>query len=124
MAGALAALVVGEFASMMVYIANILHADFFTVLAAKYTVRVGAIMAISNVMTDTSLAITLVVLLRRRRKDIEFTTTSSVLKRLIQYVVGTSLVTVFVASLALACNTRWPNSFSYVALDFLAPKCK
>ena len=124
LAGALASLVVGEFASMMVYIVHLLTADSVLTVMTKYTTRAETIMAVFTVMTDTVIAMTLVFLLRRRRNKAGFITTRSVLNRLMQYVVGTSLITVFVASLALACNLRWTSSFSYAVLDLPIPKCK
>ena len=122
-AGLLIALVVSEFAAMMlclIYIFKVVHV---TDSGTGFVLNFGAevTLATFNLVADLSLATTLVVLLRRRRT--EFITTASIMDRITQYTIGTSLITVCLAALALACSF-FENNFPFLAIVFLIPKCE
>ena len=120
--GFLIILISAEFATMMVYIVYIFHVTYFVQFTTSYALGVQRAMAIINLLTDSSLAVTLVILLHHRR--MELTNTASIVDRLTQYIIGTSLITVCISFLALACSYAWPVSFSYLALDLLSSKCQ
>ena len=122
MTGVLILLVAGEFTSIMVYTVHLFKIEFITEMAASYALTLEKSMNVLCLVTDSVLAATLIVLLHRRRSA--FSTTVSVVKRLTQFIIGTSLITVCLAIMALACNLAWPYSFSYVALDLVVAKCE
>ena len=121
LSGSLQILVACEFASLMVLIAYIFHADFFAEFNTSYFRKAQWVIDSLMLVTDTTLAMTLVVLIYRKQSG--FSATSSVLHHLIQYVIGTSLLTFGFTAAALICSIVWPLSLSFIALDFLGSKC-
>ena len=122
MAGILAVLVLCEFASMIVASASIIESTYWVELKLHHCYEAGKAMGFLTVLTDSLLAATLVVLLHRRRTA--FPCTISIVNRLTQYAIGTSLVTVCVTSLALVCTFEWPISLAIIALVLLTPTCE
>lgn len=120
--GALSLLVAGEFTSIMIYSVHLFKSEFITELATTYALGVEKSMNVLCLVADSSLAASLIALLHRRKSA--FDTTNSVVKRVTQFIIGTSLITVGFAIMALACNLAWPYSFSYIALDLLVAKCE
>ena len=120
--GALCALVIVEFASIMVYYAEIQSARLFSQLDSRGPITVERIMNALMCFTDLSLAGSLVFLLRRLRSG--FTRTDAVVKSIIAYFLYTSLVTAVVACLSLIFAIVFPHSLLYLALDILISKRK
>ena len=120
--GALILLVIGEFASIMVYTVHLFEIELITEMAESYALNLEKTTNVLCLVTDSILAVTLIVLLHRRRSA--FSTTISVVKRLTQLTIGTSLITAWVSIMALVCNFVWPYSFSYVALALVVAKCE
>ena len=120
--GALGLLVVGEFTSIMIYSVHLFKITFVTDLASHYALNLQRSMNILSLIADTALATTLIVLLHRRRSA--FGNTTSVINRLTQFIIGTSLVTVVLASVSLACTFAFPQTFTYITLEFIGAKCK
>ena len=120
--GLLILLVAGEFSSIMVYSAYLFRITFVTSLATHYALTIQKTMNVLTAVTDTVLAASLVVLLHRGQSA--FKSTASVVHRLTQFIIGTSVITVCVAFASLTCTFVWPDSFSFLAFDLLVAKCE
>ena len=117
----LALLVVVEFSAIVVYYANIRDNVFFTQLSSHTTGVIEKTMCVFIVVTDISLAGSLVFLLRRRRSG--FAKTDSIIKRLIAYIVSTSLVTVVVAALCIMSLFAFPRTFLFISFAHFISQC-
>ena len=119
--GALVILILAEFSSICVYYNSVLHAELFEQLASSTAVRNEKAWLIVTLITDLCLALSLVVLVQRRRAGGR-TRTDSVLKIIIAYTIGTTLATTVCFLIALILVNVVPNSFASLAFDLLVCK--
>ena len=117
----LALVVVIEFTDLMIYYANIHNKKLFSQLSSNTTEVIEKVTCSIILFTDIVLASCLVFLLYRRRSG--FGKTDSIVKRLITYIVSTSLVTVIVMGLAFISLFAFPGTFLYISLTRLVSQC-
>ena len=72
-------------------------------------------------VADTFLAVALVWLLWRARSGLR--STDSLVKRLVTYIVGSSLLTVLCMAISVVASIAAPHSFISVIADMIVPKC-
>ena len=72
--------------------------------------------------TDTTLALALVVLLRRRRAQTPFTRTSTMIQRLMVYTIGTGLATAAFAFCGFVTSLAMRDNLVFVVFVEIAPK--
>ena len=118
----MATLIACEFASMMVLIGYMFHVDIFTDLDTSFFREIQWTVDAFVLMTDSAVAMTLVVLIYRMQSG--FKATTSITNRLIQYVIGTTLITFCISIAATACSIASPLSVSWLALDLLNTRCE
>ena len=116
-------LIAAEFSMMMVYYNTVLHAKLLSQLASHSSITVEKVMNVMALISDLSLAMSLVVLLQRRRMG-GFSSTSSVIKLIIAYTIGTSLLSALLSLMALVLVIVYPDSFVWLAVDLLVSKCE
>ena len=116
-------LIAAEFSMMMVYYNTVLHAKLLSQLASHSSIAVEKVMNVMALISDLSLAMSLVVLLQRRRMG-GFSSTSSVIKLIIAYTIGTSLLSALLSLMALVLVIVYPDSFVWLAVDLLVSKCE
>ena len=106
---------------MMVYYNTVLHAKFFVQLVTPSALAIEKAMDSVVLVTDFSLAFSLVILLHRSRTG-GFTSSDSVIKLIIAFTIGTSLITALLLLVALVSVNTNPDSFLWLASDLLASK--
>ena len=118
----LTVLVAGEFAAFCIYYAKATQTVLFIDLMLPQNVHIEQAMNVLFMAADLALAISMVVLLRKRRSG--FPKTDSIVKRIVLYTVGTSVATVFISTVALVSVLVAPQSFLFLAADLTICKCK
>ena len=120
--GILAFLVTCQFASVIAYYAHITVLKSSLELTSHTSETFEKAMNIVFLITDSSLAASLTFLLWRMRSGIP--RTDSIVRLVMIYTLSTSLCTTAIAVLSLVTNIVFPQSFAYLALDFIGSKCK
>ena len=120
-ASILVILILCEFSSACVYYNTLLHAKLFVQLTSRTAVTTEKVWLSVTLVTDLCLALSLVVLVQRRRAG-GLARTYSVLKTIIAYTIGTTLLTTLCFILALILVNVLPNSFVSLAFDLLVCK--
>ncbi|KAL5514868.1 hypothetical protein ACEPAG_2184 [Sanghuangporus baumii] len=116
--GALSVAVLAQFAVSMSYSIRIASIEEIVLLADAIPLQIASA-AVAGI-TDTCLAVTLVWLMRRARSG--FRRSDSIVKRLVTYTIGSSLVTAICAVFSLISAAVAPHSFIYAIGDFLLSK--
>ena len=115
-------LVLAEFISGITYYVDLLPLDIFTQPEHRATALHSLFVATSLATSvDTVVALSIVVLLHRRRSEIPFSRTSSIIDRIMMYTVGTGLITAAFALAGLVTSIVMQN-FVYVLLLEMLPK--
>lgn len=114
-------LVICEFASICIYYNSVLQAKVFEQLSSKSATTNEMAWLSVTLVTDLSLALSLVYLLQRRREG-DFSKTDSILKTIIAYTIGTTLLTTLCFIIALILVNVYPTSFASLAFDLLVCK--
>ena len=100
--GVLGSLVALEFCSVMLYYSRIRKAKLFTEFSNRTTTTIEKVMNGIFILTDTSLAGSLVVLLRKNRSG--FSKTDTIVRKLIRFTISTSLPTAIMAFMIFVCQ--------------------
>lgn len=118
-------LVLAQFISLIVFYAELLPISAFTQLG-HVTSTSGAILLYTalNALVDTVLALSVAVLLYRRRTATPFRRTSSIIDRIMMYTVGSGLLTAAVAFAAFVAFLTMPNNLIFIMLQEISPKCE
>ena len=118
--GVLGALIVAQFAIIMVYYGIVYHFTSTLQLITKANLESAANAVIAS--TDILIAGVLVVLLASNRSV--FQRTNSILNRLILYTIASGAVTALCAIATLVTAQIFPETFIYFALDLMMAKRK
>lgn len=136
LAAVLLILISGKLAPIVVYFAQLYHIT--SALQLRDYMATATAMSAVFAFVDTTLACTLVVLLRRRRSG--FDRTDSMINRIMRYTIGTGLVTglklkqvMTVGGMLTSCAGVWalvgvvmttalPNDFGYLLVFLTMPK--
>ena len=123
LAGCFVILISAEFIAAMVSFAELLPITFFT-KSGHTTFPLHSIWASAamNAGVDTALALTLVILLHRRRSEVRFTRTSSIVDRIMMYTVGSGLLTAAFALAGLVTSLTMTKNFVFVLILEMLPK--
>ena len=128
--GCLLVLICGQLSGIVVEFTETFHWRNFTpsstttsTIASTDVTIVRNITRIVTVLTaavDTLLAITLVILLRRRKN--EFAWTNTLINRIMAYVVGTGAITAALAIAAVITSITNPSNFVFMSILEVLPK--
>ena len=113
-------LVASEFSVFMVFYNSVLKAKLFAQLVTKSNEGVERAIGVAMLVTELSLSLSLVVLLQRKRSG-GFSTTDSVIKLIIAFTIGTSLLCALLGPVILILVIVAPHSFAWLALGLLIP---
>ena len=114
-------LIICGFSAYVVFYSAILDATLFVQLSSSSNVAIGKAQVVVTLVTDLALALSLVFLIQRRRAG-NFPSTDSVLKVIIAYTIGTSLLTTLCLLIVLILIIVFPDSFVWLACDLLVCK--
>lgn len=114
-------LVVVEFSAIMVFYGSVQGELLWIQLTTFKVVTIEEITSSLVVLTDVFLASSLVFLLLRLRSGVK--RTDSVVKRLVVYIISTSLITSLVACLALTAAIVFPKTFLWICFVHLLCQC-
>lgn len=120
LAACLLVLVSGKFASVLVYFVQLYHVT--SVYQLSNTMAAVKAMGAVFFLVDTTLAITLVALLRRRKSG--FDRTDSMLNRIMAYTIGTGLITGAWSLIGLFTSIYDGGKFVYLLVYLVMPKRK
>ena len=116
-------LVLAEFIAIVVYYSELQPISAFTdskhADVVSHTLSVAAAL---NACVDTALALSVVALLHRRRAEVPFKRTISIIDHIMIYSVGSGLLTAAFALASFVTSLTMPKNFIYVMLWQLAPK--
>lgn len=113
-------LVACEFTVYMVFYSSVLHAKLFSQLVTKSTAGIEKAIGIVMLITELSLSLSLIILLQRKRSG-GLSSTDSVIKLLIAYTIGTSLLCALLGPVILILVIVAPHSFAWLAFGLLVP---
>lgn len=108
----------GKFAADIVYFAQLYHIT-SNLQITQYLTTAKALLAVI-MFADTILAVTLVVLLRRRKSG--FNRTDSLFNRIMGYTIGTGLISGAWAFVGFLAAFLWPSLYIYVLVMEVIPK--
>lgn len=117
--GTLSALVLTQFAITVTYFGQVYHITQASELIRFINTERAAM--IIFVVVDTIIAVVLSFLLYRMRSGVK--KTDSIVKRLILYTISTGLITSLWGVVGLVGAFVRPNSFIYLLVDLVFPKC-
>ena len=120
LATSLFVLITGKFATVLIYFAQLYHVKSATQLTS-YVPTVIAMFAVFF-FVDTTLAVTLVLLLYHRRSG--FRKSDALLKRIMIYAISTGLVSGAWALVGLFTAIFLPTDFAYLLVSLVMPKRK
>ena len=92
-----------------------------TLFGSRYEVTERTV-ASTSMLADTSIAITLAILLHRQKQKLDFANTNSMIDRIITYVICTGLITAGCALYGLVDNLLDPTQFNGVPVMQVIPK--
>ena len=116
----LSIVVLGQFAAAMVEYVEEFRTKSFT----GQTTSLPSIEALfaTTVFSDTVIAITLVVLLLRRKSESPFSKTSTMIHRIMAFCIGTGLITGAFGLIGLVLSITLPSNLGYMGIGEIMPK--
>ena len=123
LAGCLIFLIVAELiASIFAYV-NLKAVQTFaqSEIAPQYSRSISACSALAACV-DTAIALSVVVLLYRRRSETAFRRTSSIIDRIMMYTVGSGLLTAAFALAGFITFLTMPNNLIFIMVQEMLPK--
>ena len=115
----LVTLILAQFISLLVYYLQLRPIPEFTRAVPARAILVSSAL---NACVDTALALSIVILLYRRRSGVPFTKTSSMIDRIMTYTVGSGLLTSAFGLAGLVTYLTMKTNLVYVLLYEMLPK--
>lgn len=119
--GSLVILIIVEISAVTIFYDSVQGGLLWSRYETFKVMTIEEIVSALVVFTDIFLASSLVFLLRRRRSGVK--RTDSIVRRIIVYIISTSLVTSLVACLGLMTVIAFPRTFLYLCFAHLISQC-
>lgn len=109
----------GQFGATLAYYGQILQID--NLAGLTNLTKTEKVINCFTFSTDTAVAATLIILLRKSRSGLR--RTDSVISRLVLYTMGVGSITAVVSIVALITGYAAPETLIYFLIDMVFPKC-